>query len=192
MLSEKEIDDIYIQYKMDLKIDCQMPNLNILFNDNDNEAYIGAVDNESAELFLGSIFSDSKVSKKYLNAILYHEFTHISDRLTFFRELKDESKKRNLLFPYNEFHAAQVEISKLLELYYNSSKRVSLSTMVYGENGTITLKSFLEEQTNEFILYLNFLEECPSIENVQYIMYLMLYNFGYYSICSRYNIKSDS
>lgn len=169
-----------------------MPELEILFEKGClDEAHIGKVNLKYAELFVSSIFYDSKISKKYLYSILYHEFTHIVDRIKFFTEMEDERQKRNLLFPYNEFYAAQVEITKLLELYYNPKKKIQTSTNIYGINGSSTLKNFLKDEINEFILFSQFLNEHPSIENVQNIMYLLTYNIGYYSVCLKYKIDDN-
>lgn len=154
MFSEKEVYDIYKQYQIDLKIGFQIPVLKISFDEDcEGQARIGKIDFQIAEIILGDVFFDSKINKKYLLSVLYHEFTHIVDRCLFFNEMKDEKQKRNLLFPYNEFHAAQVELTKMLELFYNPHKNVKLSTNIYDMDGSKTLKSFLEEQKNEFSLY---------------------------------------
>lgn len=192
MFSEKEVNEIYKQYQIDLKIGFQMPRLKIIFDEDcKDQAYIRKIDFQIAEIILGNEFFDSEINKKYLVSVLYHEFTHIVDRCLFFNGIKNEKKKRNLLFPYNEFHAAQVELTKMLELFYNPHKNVKQSTNIYDMDGSKTLKSFQNEQKNEFSLYSNFLDEHPSIENIQSVIYIIVYNIGYYVVCSKYNIDNN-
>lgn len=192
MLSKEEINEVYIEYKKDLNINTKMPDLQIFQNNEElSDAHIGRITSQYAELFIGEIFFDSRVTKNYLYQILYHEFTHIVDRLIYFSEIEDEKQKRNLLFPYNEFHAAQNEMRKCLGLFYNPTKQIQKSTTIYSEYKTETLKEFLNNEIKEFVLYTNKLVEEPSVINVQMVMYLIIYNIGYYSICNEYNIDDE-
>lgn len=192
MLSETEINEILYQFKYDLKIEIYIPELLILPKYNQiGMAQIGDITPNLVELFLGNIFFEHGVYKKYLYQILYHEFTHIVDRLSYFTEIQNQREQRNLLFPYTEFHAAQSEMMKRLELYYNPSKEIRISTKLYYDQDILSLQDFLKCEQHELDLHIMEFKNNPSIISLQKCIYLMIYNIGYYSICSQYNIPDN-
>lgn len=192
MLSNKEIYEIYHQYKIDLEICIKLPDILILSDVNQiGMAQIKNVTPESAELVLGNIFFEKDINKKYLYQVLYHEFTHILDQLSFFITVKDKKEHNNLLFPFTEFHAAQVEMIKRLELYYNPSKEITKSTRFYDMYNTNTLEGFLKDEQRDFLLNTEEFIKEPSTQNIQSIIYLIVYNIGYYSVCKKYNIDNE-
>lgn len=192
MIKIDEINDIYTQYKNDLNIKISLPELLILPKRNQTGiAQIDEVIPSFAELFLGDKFFDSSIMDKYLIGILYHEFTHIFDRVTLLSHIKNSKEHRNQLFPYTEFHASKVEMKKHLELFYNPQKQIRISTQIYDEKGIITLKEFLHIQLEQFELRKEMLNQNPSIENIQNIIYVVVYNIGYYSICKQFNINNN-
>lgn len=153
-------------------------------------AQIGSVNSCTAELFLGKIFYKKKINNEYLIQLLYHEFTHITDRLNYFVNMKDEKRRINLLFPYSEFHATQIELCKKLDIFHNPQRTICKSTMIYDIYGLITLENFLEDCIRELQLRVNILKNHSNLENVKCIVYTIVYNLGYYSICQKYNIKN--
>ena len=192
MLSEKEINNIYEQYKKDLNFGFLTSRLVISqLECSDDSAQIGSVNLETAELLLGEIFYNNGVSNKYLHQMLYHEFTHITDRLSFFTNIDDERKRRNLLFPYTEFHATRIELCKKLELFYNPQKKIGNTTRIYDIYGLTTLKNFLDDCNKELQLRVDILENNLDFKNVQFLVYTMIYNLGYHSICEKFNIQNN-
>lgn len=191
MLIIDEINNIYAQFQQDIDSEIEFPEL--LFFPSRNFAHIAQIERvlPYAKLLLGNAFFNIKIDNRYLVAVLYHEFTHIWDRLIYLSNINDERKHRNLLFPYTEYHASQIEMKKHLDLFHNPQKQVSQSTIVYDEFGTITLKEYLKQQLQDFKLRYEKLVTTPCISNVQEIIYIIIYNIGYYSVCSKYNIDNN-
>lgn len=192
MLSTDEIKKLYLQFQNDISIDIELPELLIIpKSDIKGMAQVGKKISNLIELFIGDKFSNKKINKKYLAIVLYHEFAHIYDNIIFFEDVTDPKEHQNLLFPYTEFHAAQIEMKKRLELFHNPQKQISLSTKVYDEKGIISLKEYLNIQFEQFNIRYKRMDDDPSIENIHNVVYLIIYNIGYYSICSKYNIDKS-
>lgn len=192
MIKLNKINELYEQFKKDLKIRNNLPELLVLPKKNQvGIAEIGEVVPNLAELFLSDKFFDKTINDKYLSTVLYHEFTHILDRISYFTCISNTKKQKQYLLPYTEFHAAQNEMIKRLELFYNPDKDIRISTKIYDEHGIISLNKFLKIQLEQFELRMELLNGLPSKDNVRNLVYIIIYNIGYYSICNKYKIDDD-
>ena len=188
MLTYDEINEAYFNFQSDMNINISMP----LFKHRpklmlDNVAQVYSVTPEIAELYIGPIFFQKNINKKYLISCLYHEFTHIFDRITFLPDVDN----RNLLFPYTEFHAAQIQLRKSLELFHNPMKKVGGRSTIYYETDFITLNKFCEIQENDLNAKLAIAIKKKAMWDLQVAIYTIIYNIGYYSIYKAYNIFPD-
>lgn len=186
------LKNVYAQFHKDLQVKVNLPELLIV--PKRKQIGIAQIDNvlpEFAELFLGYKFFDNSINNKYLITVLYHEFTHILDRVTLADGIEDNKKEKQFLLPYTEFHALKIEMTKRLELFHNPKKIITLSTKVYDEKGIISLKDFLNIQLEQFDLWYKELTISPNRDNIRNLLYIAIYNMGYYAVCSKYNIDDN-
>ncbi|MBC5688228.1 hypothetical protein H8S37_04700 [Mediterraneibacter sp. NSJ-55] len=192
MLSNDEIAAIYTQFINDLDIKSKMPE--IIPMPRLKMQYLAQVKQITSDIYeiaLGSKFYNPKINKKYIISNLYHEFTHVYDQTVLLTDIYDKQEKTNILYPYTEYHAAQIQIKKLLELFHNPNKNITKSTTIYNENGIITLKEFIQIQNEQFNLRLEHARRINSKQNFHLLMYWIVYNIGFYSIYNQYNIFED-
>lgn len=193
MLKKEDIYKIYDQYKKDVKCKVELPAefLIIPKSLNDTIAMIGHVESGFFELYINQdIFYHSRINREYLKQFLYHEFTHVVDNLVYFTDEKDEKKHRKFLFPYTEFHASQIEMKKRLGLFDDPSRMITGSSPIYDADGIKTVKYFINEETREFSATQREAGRNPDIYNVQKIIYMIIYNIGFYSVLQNYNIDN--
>lgn len=193
MLSNDEINNIYSQYINDLNIKHEMPT--IIPRPKPDMEYLAQAKQITPDLFeiaLGKKFCYQQLSKKYIIPILYHEFTHIYDQTIFLTNIRDKQQKTNLLYPYTEYHASQIQITKQLELFHNPDKKVNKSTTIYDENGFITLSEFNKIEKEQFDLRLQYTKQNQSKHDFHLLMYHIVYNIGYYSIYKKYDLFRDT
>ena len=81
-------------------------------------------------------------SDEYIKAVLFHEFTHISDAYNFV----GMEYSNFLMSTYSEFNAMRVEI-----LLKNNNKIPMLDDKIYDENGITTPKKEIEDYLNLII-----------------------------------------
>lgn len=78
---------------------------------------------------------------RYRNAILLHEFTHISDFIKF-RKYRETSM---LMCTYSEFHATQIEFIKLCGLHRITIRcRKSLDSKICFQDKKATIKEYID------------------------------------------------
>lgn len=149
MLSEKEIIELYKKYQNDFK--CNLPGLELkqefMF---DKNGMIKDFNNKHTILIIDKDFNSGNKSRRYIESILYHEFTHIYDHVNLFTNKTDFQEVTNLLFPYTEIHAIIVETKYTLGLIYNPKKEINLGSNLYSESGNIKLKEHLQDFYDNF------------------------------------------
>lgn len=89
-----------------------------------NVDYYAQVDNSHKELILNINTYTILCKKSILPRILYHEFTHIND-ISIAQSLLKNNYMR-MIYLYTEFHAAQIECIKELELIGNLEDEINL------------------------------------------------------------------
>lgn len=93
MITSKEINMVYDQFKKDLGIKDGIPKLLILSKPiSGSVAQIKRVLPEFAELHIDDVLYRNQLHKEYIYQVLYHEFTHIVDELSYFNKKKDKYK----------------------------------------------------------------------------------------------------
>lgn len=159
MLSEKEIFELYKKYQNDFK--CDLPELELkqefMF---DRNGMIKNFDNEHTVLVIDKDFNSGNKSRRYIESILYHEFTHIYDHANLFKKKTDFQEVTNFLFPYTEIHAIIIETKYILGLIYNPKKEINLSSNLYIENGNIKLKEHIQNIYDNFNAMISEIDVC--------------------------------
>ena len=100
---------------------------------------------------------------KYRNAILLHEFTHISDFLKF----RKYEQLSIIMSTYSEFHATQMEFMKLCGIHRITTKcKKPLNTIICFQDKKITIKEYIDFLVAEVLEILN--EDISTLdENMQ-------------------------
>lgn len=180
------IKDVYEKFKRDVGVDIELPKLQTKREENKNAywiAKVGECTNDIAIISFGKTFYDKTMQEGYLISILYHEFTHIWDKCRFYPEITDEKKHRNMLFPYTEFHAAQIELSNALGIIgSNARTSISLETRIADRDKVIPVSELIGIAYTQLRNRIFNLNESPSISTLQKFMYVLIYNIGYYSV----------
>ena len=144
MLTEKEIIELYEKYEKDFN--CNLPTLIITQEFiNQINSIIENIDKDNAYITIGKEFNCANRNKRYIESVLYHEFTHIYDHATLFKDIDNFQEKTNYLFPYTEIHAIIIETKYNLGLIYNPKKDIGLSSILYSEDSSRKLKDYLQE-----------------------------------------------
>lgn len=190
------IKDVYEKFKRDVGVDIELPKLQTKREDDENAYWIAKVEeytDDIAIISFGKTFYDKTMQEGYLTSILYHEFTHIWDRCRFYPEITDDKKHRDMLFPYTEFHAAQIELSNTIGIIgSNARTSASLETRIADRNRVIRISEFIEivyEQLEKRFLQFS---TSPDISTLQKFMYVLVYNIGYYSALRTMGIQIES
>ena len=115
MLSEKEIIELYKKYQNDFK--CNLPGLELkqefMF---DRNGMIKDFNNKHTILIIDKDFNSGNKSRRYIESILYHEFTHIYDHVNLFTNKTDFQEVTNLLFPFS-IYRLELKLISFLGLY---------------------------------------------------------------------------
>lgn len=91
---------------------------------------------------------------QYRNAILLHEFTHISDFLKF-RKYGHE-QVNIIMSTYSEFHATQMEFMKLCGIHRITTKcKKPLNTIICFQDKKITIKEYIDFLVAEVLAILD-------------------------------------
>lgn len=121
-----------------------------------------------------------KNMRQFYKAILFHEFTHIWDRVTGYY---DEEKAPNI----TEYHAVQIELAENLGLNnLNELKNFSYKQKVWNENEQIRVGTFIEDTCNNFSYLLEYYYYRESQDRVEQFMYYLSQWLGYSIFFERY------
>lgn len=184
MFTKEEIYKVYNQFKDDLGTN-NLPSKFVILAKKSTlfSAEVNNILPDFFELYINEdLFYNNNVKKKYLIQILYHEFTHVLDELKYSNLLEDHK----LLFPYTEFHASQIEILKMLDLFNIPNHQVTLETHICDISSKIVLNKWIENNNNDFLLSVN----KYSKDEINKIIFKMIYNIGHYSILHKYDIDN--
>ena len=106
----------------------------------------------------------------YLRSILYHEFTHIYDSLTFKNRPMDEYEK--IMSHYSEIHASYIEMRKKV-------MKTSYAIYVQDEKNEILMDVYLQQEYSTFkTTWSNYIEYIP--ETITDKMKRLCYFVGHY------------
>lgn len=188
MLSEKEIVELYKKYQNDFK--CNLPELELkqefMF---DRNGMIKDFDNEHTVLVIDKDFNSGNKSRRYIESILYHEFTHIYDHANLFIDKTDFQEVTNLLFPYTEIHAIIVETKCILGLIYNPKKEINLSSNLYVKHGNIQLKEHMQNIYDNFNAMISAIDDCDDNIVID-IVTIIAYYIGILIFLEEYNLDN--
>lgn len=106
----------------------------------------------------------------YLRSILYHEFTHIYDSLTFKNRPMDEYEK--IMSHYSEIHASYIEMRKKV-------MKTSYAIYVQDEKNEVLMDVYLQQEYSTFkTTWSNYIEYIP--ETITDKMKRLCYFVGHY------------
>lgn len=94
----------------------------------------------------------TRCSEQYIRAVLFHEFTHISDAYVF----AECDNAAILMSAYSEFNATKIEIMERCK-----NKSITLNEVICGEEGNITLKEEIEDKINTIFMILEITKTAP-------------------------------
>lgn len=184
MLSEKEIIELYEKYKTNFN--CNFPKLII------KQKFIGQinsmienVDKDNAYITIGKEFNCANRNKRYIESILYHEFTHISDSLLFLNKTRGEYS--NIMKIYSETHASQIQLEKMINISHCENIK---NDIIYNGN-ILTIESFLNQTKQHFLSKLYSLTDVENIliVNESDVIYDIYYFSGYLLAIKNKEIK---
>ncbi len=116
---------------------------------------------------------------EYINAILEHEFTHISD----FVKYRGSEKITDIMTTYSEFHATQIEFMKLCGIRRVTTKcKKSLTDKIAFCNEMVTVDEYIQIQLAQILAILeedkSVLEDDMLAANAAALVKHMMYFFG--------------
>ena len=116
---------------------------------------------------------------RYRNAILIHEFTHISDFLKF----RDYKQLSTIMVTYSEFHATQMEFMKLCGINRMTTKcRKSLDTKICYQDKKVTIKEYIDDLYMQVVDILSEdvreLDDTMQAANASALIKHLMYFFG--------------
>lgn len=109
-------------------------------------------------------------SEQYVKAVLFHEFTHISDAYNFV----EYDNSNFLMSTFSEYNATRIEIMERCK-----NKSIILDEIICGENGSITLKEEIEDKIDTIIMILKISKENRKNENEGYLFENLIKNYSY-------------
>lgn len=122
---------------------CECDDYTMLAHTN-NEELMNCIKNESdVTLYISPKFK--LCSEQYIKAVLFHEFTHISDAYNFV----GDDNSIFLMNTYSEYNATRIEIIERCR-----NKSVVLDEAICGEKGNITLREEIEDKIDTIIMIL--------------------------------------
>ena len=168
-------------------------NFESLYNTKSEDIEFGKVVYPKQENGIYKILISKRIKELNSNskkAFLYHEFTHIKDRIIS-KELLIEQQKLNMAyFIYTEFHASRVETMALLNFNnYSDHKAITHDSKIYFEYDTkpSTIEKFLlkqqDKENNNFQVHLHHyrdFSEFGAIKEANEEYYEMLRCLAYY------------
>lgn len=123
---------------------------------------------------------------EFIEQILFHEFTHISDSLKF----KNVDKKTftELMNIYSEIHASQVQMNRML--LTQNTKSYSLDQQIICEK-KVTLKSYMEHSLYNVEKEFTVSRDKITADNLRYSTKELFYFIGKLSSLKKNGIKFD-
>lgn len=197
----------YEEYKrfMDLKTDILpqiIPSV-IIRPENETGKYPYAFVNEDE---IGNdpinIYYDSNLSNKskdFIKAILFHEFTHILDGLTF-KDMYDNRNYMAIMATYSEYHAAQIELAcKAKFKNIRSFRKIDLNkTYVPCEDSMHKIESdYIEPMADSLLVIEKACDYYYDLSCVEYFRYYkvfeskLMYYLGKKNFCAKYSLKRE-
>lgn len=137
-------------------------------------------------------------TKQFQESKLYHEFTHILDAITLFKNYS-ESDRRILLSIYSEYHASQIELIYAIGFKsFYPDKKIDLSkTLIPYKNTTCSVeKEYLRplndalniiQQDNDFYYNINVVEY---YQNYTIFESNLMYYLGKKNLCVEISIEN--
>lgn len=118
-----------------------------------NEELMECIKNgRNVTLYISSRFI--MCSEQYIKAVLFHEFTHISDAYNFV----GYDNSNILMSTFSEYNAARIEIMERCK-----NKSITLDKIICGEGGDTTLKEEIEDKIDN-VLIIPKMTECERKE----------------------------
>lgn len=188
-INKDYIVKIWEQFLTDQEIDFRVPQINILFEETEScwQAQIEEVTADVATISINKNFISEINSKEYFDAILYHEFTHIIDSITLLLDKRDSKGKTFLEFPYNEFHSAQIQLLKMMDVFSNNHY-ISARTKVYMPNGKAYIPVLISKEVDAFEFLCSHPDNFKTADNIIHFLRNIAYNIGYFSIFRLHDI----
>lgn len=176
MLDDDSILELYYEFQKDINDSVVFPHLSIK-RSKEKWYYcrIEYTDNLDVSLILGLDFGLQTSPDEFLIACLYHEFTHIWDKCKWLNILTDIKLKQKQLFPYTEFHAAQIELQKMIKLSTNAG-------FLNWVDGSIGKNRFVKMMSNETYNTFHSILSENKPKTFEKYLFLLSYNIGYYSV----------
>lgn len=188
----QDIFDTYTKFQKEYDSDFIYPKIYPMFKNLDNQinAQVEKVTERSAHLSINTDFIFNKTNKIYFESILYHEFVHIVDSLTYLKSERDANGYTFLEFPFNEFHASQIQFLKMLNIF-SAEGKIFISSKVNMVNEIITVSQFVDECRFEIQKRYSALNKTSKLEDIIYFVSCIVYNIGYFSILKFHNIYEN-
>lgn len=132
--------------------------------------------------------------EQYYKSILFHEFTHIYDANSIFKD-EDDTKFNSLMSSYSEFHASQIEILCNIgyNRVYNINQKFKMSTILSYKDELMDVDHYLlhpladatavlEHGRYDFLQLSNneFIKKFVLVQNN------IMYYLGKYNICEKF------
>lgn len=125
-------------------------------------------------------------NKKFIEQVLYHEFTHLTDSLKFLDKSIDEFK--NIMISYSEFHASKREMIGRLE--YVETNNITLNTEIIHA-GVLTIESFMKQSFNLMKKDLVRMSN-NTFENFYYDTNYIYYFYGFVKALQKFNLDYET
>lgn len=127
-----------------------------------------------------------------IDAILFHEFTHITDSLLYLKN--DYQSFKDILSTYSEFHASKVEMEQLLKSV--TDDKISGNSEITFNDGILTINSLMNQAFNHIVNGFAIISK-DTIESMRNIYYYcgfsktlklinLVYDFNYLKINPEY------
>ena len=180
MISPNEVDrilNLYEQYKeqygKDNMIDiipCEDGDSDYLAYTNNEELSECIINKTAVTLFVNPKFLS--YSDEYIQAVMYHEFTHISDAYNFIHI----SNSNILMSTYSEFNAMRVEIMEKC-----NSKVIGLDDVICGEGENTTPRKEIEDNLETIIMISQIprLDSKRAEEREGYLFNMLIKSYAY-------------
>lgn len=137
----EEYKEVYNKHNIIGIIPCECDTDTMLAHTN-NEELMGCIKNGSdVTLYVSPKFM--LCSEQYIKAVLFHEFTHISDAYNF----AGYDNSNFLMSTYSEYNAMKIEIVQRFK-----NEIVTLDKLVCGEKGNTTLREEIKDTLDNVLM----------------------------------------
>lgn len=117
-----------------------------------------------------------------IKSILFHEFTHVADSLSF-GEYNDEDFA-DIMFTYSEMHGSEIEMEKTISVLNQINPR---ATICHGE-GLLTIDSFIKQSFNHVKNAFIEIQKSKCSDDF-YDISNLFYHIGYLKALRKYNVN---